>query len=141
MREYRIKNRKKELSRDRIRRKKNHAIILKQKRDFWIKHRDRLLTKKKIYHLNRRNGLAIDEYKSIFQKQKGGCAICGKTQAENTKNKIRLCVDHDHQDNKIRGLLCSVCNLWLERKISGQVKASKVWIKRAIKYINPELSC
>lgn len=44
------------------------------------------------------------------------CEICGKTVEESIRNKQnkfkpkRLCIDHDHNTNKFRGILCSRCN-------------------------------
>lgn len=35
------------------------------------------------------------------------CRICGKQWEENTE---RLCIDHDHNTQKIRGVLCKHCN-------------------------------
>lgn len=61
----------------------------------WLKHR---------YHLT------LDEFDRILTKQKECCAICGKHQS---KFKKRLAVDHNHETGKIRGLLCSRCNMGL----------------------------
>lgn len=48
-----------------------------------------------------------DFYNKQFSLQKGCCAICGRHE---TEFKTRLCIDHDHTTNKLRGLLCSNCN-------------------------------
>jgi hypothetical protein len=39
-----------------------------------------------------------------------GCAVCGVKQSKNGK---RLSIDHCHSSNKVRGALCSGCNLAL----------------------------
>ena len=49
----------------------------------------------------------IEFYNSRFKKQKGCCAICGRHQTELTR---RLVIDHCHKTNKLRGLLCGLCN-------------------------------
>jgi hypothetical protein len=51
-------------------------------------------------------GLTWDEYSEVLRHQGGVCAICGQ------RNQIgrRLYVDHDHQTNQVRGLLCHLCN-------------------------------
>lgn len=51
-------------------------------------------------------GLTLEDYDSMFQKQNGVCAICGKREKQ---NKL-LAVDHCHKTGKVRGLLCSTCN-------------------------------
>lgn len=51
--------------------------------------------------------LSAEEYDTLLQRQKGVCAICGRKPEE------RLVVDHDHSSGKVRGLLCSPCNLGL----------------------------
>ena len=50
-------------------------------------------------------GITSDDWEAMFQAQKGCCGICGKLSA-----KRRLCVDHCHRTNKVRGLLCNSCN-------------------------------
>lgn len=51
----------------------------------------------------------------MLEGQGGGCAICGATEAGAGKS---FHVDHCHETNKIRGLLCNRCNThlgWYER--------------------------
>jgi len=60
------------------------------------------------FDLKRRYGITANDYKTIFDRQSGNCAICGEHQSEIKK---RLHVDHDHNTGAIRGLLCYNCNL------------------------------
>lgn len=59
--------------------------------------------------LKRIYGLTVEEYNQMFVDQNGVCAICKKSPVNNR----RLCVDHNHETGKIRGLLCDNCNLML----------------------------
>ena len=47
-------------------------------------------------------------YNQLFNKQSGRCAICGIHQNDINK---KLAVDHNHLTGKVRGLLCSKCNM------------------------------
>jgi hypothetical protein len=58
--------------------------------------------------LRRECGLSIEQYDVLHEHQQGVCAIC-RRKCSNTKM-TRLCVDHDHNTNQIRGLLCNNCN-------------------------------
>jgi len=55
--------------------------------------------------LMRNFGITKAEYDAMVKSQKGRCAICGDPP------KTNLAVDHDHTTGKIRGLLCTNCNL------------------------------
>lgn len=51
-------------------------------------------------------GITADEYDKLEAKQGGVCAICKKP----CRSGNRLSVDHNHNNGKVRELLCSPCN-------------------------------
>lgn len=56
-------------------------------------------------------GITVDEYNALLTCQNNRCAICyTKTPGRGGKN---FCIDHDHETNLVRGLLCHACNLML----------------------------
>lgn len=68
------------------------------------------------------------EYQEILAAQNNQCAICGK---DATEFKTSLNVDHDYKTKKIRGLLCTNCNMGL-----GHFKDSLSNLHRALMYIS-----
>jgi len=72
-------------------------------------------------------GLTLDIYKSMVKNQNGKCLICEELSKRN------LCVDHNHSNGKIRGLLCQSCNL-----VIGNAKDNADILKSAIKYLQRE---
>jgi len=80
------------------------------------------VAKKRRKNLKHRYNLTPEQFDSILKKQKNCCAIC--------KTETSLCVDHCHNSNKIRGLLCIPCNIML-----GQAKDNLTTLKNAIKYL------
>lgn len=68
-------------------------------------------------------GITPEQYQEMWNSQKGKCAIsfCG--------NPIE-CIDHDHNTNKVRGLLCQKCNFAL-----GLFRDNVDLIRNAAKYI------
>jgi hypothetical protein len=58
-------------------------------------------------------GISIDEYEVLLSNQNGLCAICRESEVKRHRNGTlwALSVDHDHVTGKIRGLLCSACNV------------------------------
>lgn len=67
--------------------------------------------KMKDYDLKRSYGIDLEFYENMFKEQNGCCKICNKHINElNQKHKKNLCVDHNHETMKIRGLLCDKCN-------------------------------
>jgi len=63
-------------------------------------------------------------YNDRIKEQNGVCAICGKSPSENK----RLSLDHDHDTQQLRGLLCTKCNL-----IVGTLENND--LRKAIEYI------
>jgi hypothetical protein len=54
--------------------------------------------------------ISDQQYDSLLQAQNNSCAICGIHTSETERG---LVVDHNHQTHKIRGLLCTRCNVGL----------------------------
>ena len=69
-------------------------------------------------------GITPGEYDALLEEQNGVCAICNERPVE------RLCVDHDHPTDLIRGLLCRLCNLGL-----GHFKDDIGRLRAAIAYL------
>lgn len=62
--------------------------------------------------IKRRYKCSLEEYNQRLVKQNGKCKICGELHDPANKRK-RLFVDHCHNSEKIRGLLCHRCNCML----------------------------
>lgn len=82
--------------------------------------------------LKRSFGITADDYDALEIAQGGVCAIC--YQSDNK----RLAVDHCHETNTVRGLLCQSCNLSL-----GRMGDDPDRLRRAAAYIerHPKLRC
>lgn len=77
--------------------------------------------------LKSRYGITSTQYKYMFEKQEGKCAICRKHQSEFKRS---LSVDHDHSTQIVRELLCDLCNRAL-----GYLKDSPILLKMAAAYL------
>lgn len=63
------------------------------------------------YGLKRYYGIDLAKYQEMLLSQNGVCAICKKPETSVVNGKIKpLAVDHCHDSEKIRGLLCARCN-------------------------------
>lgn len=73
-------------------------------------------------------GITRAQYEEMATRQGHKCAACGRSAADE-KHGI-LCVDHCHKTGKVRGLLCSKCNL-----IIGQADDDVTLIRRWADYL------
>src|SRR3990167_2506699 len=122
------------LARGRAYRKANQERIKKQDKERYLANRGVVLARQKIYQANnklrikeydrQRNlrskyGLTIDQYNAMILAQRGCCAIC-------LKKVHKICVDHNHKTNKVRGLLCGNCNTALGLLYESKTIASNL---------------
>jgi len=91
-------------------------------------HKDRCNGYKRKYSLRKRYNLSELDYKALFDKQGGKCAICNRHESEFGRS---LCVDHRHSDGVVRGLLCNDCNTTL-----GKMNDSIERLNSAIQYLS-----
>lgn len=68
--------------------------------------------------------LGIPRWKAIQVYQRGECEICGEAEKP-------LALDHCHETGKVRGLLCSPCNLTL-----GHLEAKRPYLGAMLSWIN-----
>lgn len=104
--------------------KKRNPEKVKLYNKHWEERNKELLPRiHKNHNLKYQFGITIEDYDNIVKKQNGKCKICGKLPGQRA-----LAVDHNHQTNQIRGLLCIRCNLtlgWFEKhkkEIKGYLK-------------------
>lgn len=83
------------------------------------------------YWLKKAFNLTIEDYNNLLKNQGNKCAICKTKFKKLTEQNIdRLCIDHNHKTEQIRGLLCTQCNLAI-----GNLKEKIQYFKNAIKYL------
>lgn len=76
--------------------------------------------------IRHRWGMSLKDYRTLLKAQDGRCAICRRM----PERARRLAIDHCHKTDKIRGLLCRLCNLVL-----GNAKDSAKILASAITYL------
>ncbi len=106
---------------------KEHVDSRNTKKYHKIKYTDEFKTKRYAAHIKRNYGITISDYNDMYIEQGGRCAICGRHQTEFSR---RLLVDHCHETEILRGLLCYNCNTGL-----GQFGDKLQLIKNAVKYL------
>lgn len=71
-------------------------------------------------------------YEELLEQQNGVCAICKQPETRLLYGKVcELSVDHCHETNVIRGLLCNMCNPGI-----GYFRNSPELLQAAIDYLN-----
>lgn len=66
------------------------------------------------YHLRKNFNITEADYAAMLERQNGVCKICKEEETiiDGQSKKLKpLSVDHCHNTGKIRGLLCTKCNL------------------------------
>ena len=85
-------------------------------------HRDKDNLNSTKNHYKTKYGLADEVVKEIMSNRQGMCAIC--------KEETTLVIDHCHSSGKVRGRICSLCNIML-----GHARDNPEYLKSAILYL------
>lgn len=84
-----------------------------------VKASNRVRYYERNYRITRR-GLTLEEYNELLALQGGKCAVCGC-------ELLRPQIDHCHRTDRVRGVLCTPCNIvvgWLESHAERAVQAA-----------------
>lgn len=71
----------------------------------WERRQDPMV--KRARELKRKYGLTPEGYEALFASQGHRCGLCGVSDA------ARWMIDHCHETNRVRAILCSRCNCGL----------------------------
>ncbi len=85
---------------------KNHSKIRKAA-NTWRKNNPDKVRKWKLKH---EYALSPEDYEQILSAQGYCCAICSRSFLDEKNKPV---IDHDHQSEEVRGILCSSCNVGL----------------------------
>ncbi len=96
------------------------------------KHRDRLSVQRKEAHLRREYGLSLEDYWKLIVLQGNRCAVCGGMEPGGTSGEWN--VDHSHEMDQVRGLVCWSCNVLL-----GMCHENPEILKAALRYLEEYL--
>jgi len=75
-----------------------------------------------------RYGLTQADYLALLDRQDGKCAVCGSAEPRSQSGAWH--VDHCHDTDKVRGLLCAACNMGI-----GQLQDDPTRLRAAAAYI------
>lgn len=99
--------------------------VKKEYADAHPEYRARAIETVRRNRFKKQYGITLEQYQEMLARQGGHCALC-----PSTGNGRWLCVDHDHESKRVRGLLCIQCNSAL-----GKLGDSVAGLQRAIVYL------
>jgi hypothetical protein len=98
------------------------AIALERARLWYYGHQDWVRDR----NLRRQYGLSLEQFNQMFEEQGKCCRTCHRTEPKG-QNWV---VDHDHVTNRIRGILCNLCNTAI-----GLLDENRETLVRLIEYL------
>ena len=78
------------------------------------------------YNLPTKYGITASKFAEMLLSQGGKCACCGNQFNMEGKSSERPCVDHNHQSNEVRDLLCGRCNLAAGNVLDSSIRAEQL---------------
>jgi hypothetical protein len=117
---------------NRIRVKEHHARPeSKEKHKQWYNKTYKPIARNSYYL--KKYGITLEQYDELFRNQQGKCKICLGPPTRKVGKFDNFDVDHDHISGKVRGLLCSKCNIGI-----GYFQDSKELLKKALLYLEEQ---
>ena len=113
------------------------------RRQSYLKRKDTILAQERRYRVinphskrqiqyKRRYGITLEQFNEMVAAQGGRCAVC-REEFKPAKKKLAIHVDHCHDTLKVRGILCSRCNVGI-----GLLGDNVAGLQRAIDYLQKE---
>jgi Recombination endonuclease VII/HNH endonuclease len=91
--------------------------------------------------ITRNFGISIETYQKLFASQGGVCAVCKQPETEKRNGQVKwLAIDHCHDTNMVRGLLCVACNVSIGRMGDNpeRLDAAAAYIRKSREVPNEE---
>lgn len=129
---YRLSNLDKFREYKRMRRPENRERAAELRRRRKQDAPGREFMRKRQTYLRAQFGITHEDYEALLSAQGGVCAICGSNDPGRSSPYFH--VDHCHDTNVVRGLLCNGCNLGL-----GHFKDAIGRLSAAIVYLGGKL--
>lgn len=123
-------NKEREHARSKVYRKRYRETITKKNREWQKANPEKMKKYYRKSRLKKQYGLTVEQYENILTSQNKRCAICFSEKPSPRRMNTSFAVDHCHTTGKIRGLLCSDCNISL-----GKFKDDPEVLRRAASYI------
>lgn len=98
-------------------------------RAYYAANRDKVLARMRSTRIRSRYGLELHEVAEMHAAQNGRCAICGtEVTLDGTGQPAHI--DHDHDTEAVRGILCFQCNsaLGLFQDSPGRLMAAAEYL-------------
>ncbi len=122
-RTYRDKNREEVNRRNREHARRNRGNYRRRGKEYRQSEHGKEMGRRN--QLRVKYGMTLEQHKQMYADQNGCCALCNNLVAyDKTKT------DHDHETDKVRGLLCGQCNVAL-----GMLGDTVEGLQRAIRYL------
>jgi predicted RNase H-like nuclease (RuvC/YqgF family) len=108
----------------------NKEKLQLQNKKWYLKNKEHVAKTNKIYRLKRKYNLTLEDWDNLLKSQNNQCKICSIDFSYDTHN-TKPFVDHCHNTNNVRGMLCHLCNAGL-----GYFKDNVDVLQKATKYLN-----
>lgn len=105
--------------------KQNSQKVIEHQRQYALDNPEKMSARYRKYSY----GITHEQFEVMLSAQGGRCAICSVEFSEDNKV-LKPHVDHNHDTNAIRGLLCGHCNSGL-----GMFKDDPARLQQAIQYL------